>query len=96
VALVYPLRVATRSNVVEAVDRDDAQSVAEDWIEGTKLEIRAVTVSDDETVDIDVAGPERPPSVRALARELALEFEQEVEVTVGWTKEEILRARGGP
>lgn len=95
VAVAYPLQVATRHGVNEAVDQDDATRAAEDWVAGTELEVSNVKVTED-SVHLDVRGPERPPPIKPLARELAREFEQEVELTVGWTKQEILRARESP
>ncbi len=93
--LIYPLMVETRGRVVDAGDNDDAKRVAEDWIFGTGNEVRQVETTDDK-VDIEVAGPRPPPDARPLADDLAVEFEQEVEVTVRWIKEEITQVTAAP
>ncbi len=93
--LVYPLTQETRGRVVDAADRDDAHRVAETWLEGTDNEVRRVESTQDR-VEVEVAGPRPPPDTRVLARDIALEFEQEVDVTVRWIKEEISEATASP
>ncbi len=58
-------------------------------------EVRRVESTDD-AVDLEVAGPRPPPDVKPLADDLATEFEQEVEVTVRWIKEELTQVTASP
>ena len=69
--------------------------IAEAWIEGTGNEVRRVAATDD-AVDVEVAGPQPPPDVKPLADDLAAEFEQEIEVTVRWIKEELTQVTASP
>ena len=93
--LVYPLTVETRTRVVDAGDNDDATRIAERWLEGTGNEVRSVESTDDR-IDIEIGGPSRPPDSEPLAQDLATEFEQEVEVTVRWIKEEVTQVTVAP
>lgn len=93
VAIAYPLTVVTRHGIAIALDHDDATRIAREWAAGTGLRIRSVDVSS-HSVRIETAGPRRPTSVDALADDIAVEFEQDVEVTVDWTRERRTTATG--
>ncbi|MGI9556655.1 MAG: DUF389 domain-containing protein [Solirubrobacterales bacterium] len=93
--LIYPLTAETRGRLIDAVDHDDAHDLAVRWLEGTGLEVRHIEAGRD-TVDIEVAGPNPPPPIGPLAEGLADEFEEEVDVSVRWIEEEVIRARGKP
>ena len=93
--LIYALAVETGGRVVDAGDNDDAKRVVEAWISGTGNEVRRVESTNDR-VNVEIAGPDPPPPVVPLADDLAAEFEQEVEVTVRWIREEIDQAVGVP
>jgi uncharacterized hydrophobic protein (TIGR00271 family) len=85
-AIAYPLGVVTSDRVADAVDRDDATRIAREWGDANGLRIRAVDVAA-RHVRVEASGRTPPADVQDLADRIAAEFEQQVDVDVGWTRE---------
>jgi uncharacterized hydrophobic protein (TIGR00271 family) len=85
VVVAIPLAAHTRRSVHEERDRQDAQVLAEQWLEGTGLTVDNISMDAIDKVRVEVSGPRRPPSTDVLARQLADQLEEKIEVTVAWT-----------
>ncbi|MQA74919.1 MAG: DUF389 domain-containing protein [Solirubrobacterales bacterium] len=90
----YPLGAVTADRLTEAVDHDDVTRIARGWAADAGLELGGTRV-DGDSIHLDVSGPERPPPVGPLATRLGDALEGEVDVTVDWTKQRVLRATSG-
>lgn len=93
--IAYPLTIVTRHGLAQAMDHDDAMTLTREWARGTGMHVDDVEV-EPHAVRVEVAGPKPPPSAESLAARLASAFEQEVRVTVDWTREQRTRATSGP
>lgn len=93
-AVSVPLVVHTSDQLDEAIEHDDATSAIDEWSAGTGLEIADVRVEED-SVHADVAGPEPPPPLDPLAKQLSDDFGRQVTVEVGWTEQRLIRATAG-
>lgn len=101
-AVSVPLGLHTFGEIRDQRDDEVASGVVRDWLQNTDLQATRISISrpegflaaDEEQVTIDVAGPNRPPEVESLARQLAQEFENPVEVRVRWTRRVESSARG--
>lgn len=85
VVVAIPLAEHTRRSVHAERDRQDAQELAEQWLEGTSLSVDDVTLEGTDELRVEVSGRRRPPSADVLARRLADELEEEIELTLSWT-----------
>lgn len=106
VIISAPLALHTLSELIDQQDTYEAHEEMERWLRGTGLEVTDLEVSFEASltdtdnvrtlVDADVAGPEKPPPVNPLARDLAQKFGDNVTVSVRWTKREETSARANP
>ena len=95
VAVMVPLGIHTALQVVDEAEEAEANERAEEWIEGTELDLVRVAV-DGDLVRVYVAGPDPPPDADPLAARLADYFEEEVTVRVSWTEQRVVEASGEP
>lgn len=101
-AVSVPLGLHTFGEIRDQRDDDVARGVVRSWLQGTDLQVTRISVSrtegfftnNEEQITVDVTGPDRPPETEPLARKLAQEFENPVEVRVRWTKRLEESARG--
>jgi uncharacterized hydrophobic protein (TIGR00271 family) len=90
----YPLAAVTISRVEGAIDNDNVHRTASTWLADTGLRLENATISGD-SVHVDVVGPRRPPPASLLAKQLGIKLGHPVDVTVGWTKQSVMRASSG-
>lgn len=95
VVVTVPLAAVTAERTRDAVDHDDAAAVVSDWLAGTGMEVLETRVEEGR-VHVELAGPDRPPPVEALAAQLADELDQEVQVTADWIEAERYEAGASP
>lgn len=94
-AVAYPVGQLTTRALNEDRDRRDVERLVERWIGDRQLELGEIELVNG-SIDIDVAGPVRPPGPHNLTRNLADELEQEVEVTIHWTKRSRIESSSAP
>jgi len=91
ILITVPLAAHTAERTRAALDEDDATEVVEDFLQDGVFEIQHVEI-DDGLVDLDLAGPNRPPPLDELAAKLSQTLGQPVELSVDWTK--VVRLKG--
>ena len=94
--IAVPLVEHTRRSIHDAVDEGDAENLAADWLSETELTLGEVTVTDTDKIDVEVFGSKRPPPTDDLARQIADEFDEEIEITVRWTPVEVSVVKASP
>jgi uncharacterized hydrophobic protein (TIGR00271 family) len=85
VAVAVPLAEHTRRSVHNERDRQDAQLLSEQWLDGTDLRVDDVSVEGTDRLLVRVSGPSPPPAADELAEQLAAELEEDIELVVSWT-----------
>ena len=68
----------------QAEGRAIVTEAVEEWLDGSESELVEVRVTPS-TAEVDIRGPEEPPSVDDLAEAIAEDWPREVTVTVNWT-----------
>lgn len=94
-AVAYPLSSLTSRAINEDKDRRDAEKLVDKWVGDSQLEVTTVEL-DGSRVEIDVAGPTRPPGSAQLTQRLANELEQRVEVKINWTLRSRIETEADP
>lgn len=96
ILVAIPLAEHTRRTAHDERDREDAELIADEWVEDKDLEVAEVTLEGMDSLRIRVSGPREPPDPTDLADEIAAELEEEIELTMSWTPRRTTKATGTP
>ena len=95
--IAIPLIEHTRRSFHDSRDLHDAEDQAAAWAaQDDELILGPVTLDGTDKLRIEVTGPNRPPDIGPLADQLAVEYEEDIQITLVWTPAEEIVVQGAP